>query len=188
MAFSFDWFSHNIGNWNKWLEKFKGKPIHALEIGCYEGKATCWLLENILTHPESTITVIDTFQGSDEHTEFGVSFSNVLVNFCENTKAWTNKIRIVKGKSSEVSRHLTEKFSIVYVDGSHRAPDVLTDGCLSWPMIEIGGILIFDDYGWDHYPDKTMNPRLGVDSFLSTFEGCYNLLAKEYQVAVEKIR
>lgn len=66
--FSHDWFSHNIPNWKKWLRKYKGKSsLSFLELGCYEGMATRWLLDNILTRRRSVITVVDTFKGSIEH-------------------------------------------------------------------------------------------------------------------------
>jgi hypothetical protein len=33
-------------------------------------------------------------------------------------------------------------------DGSHRARDVLEDAVLSWPLLKVGGIMLFDDYLW----------------------------------------
>lgn len=187
MNFEFDWFSHNIGNWQKWLSRYVGKPVHALEIGCFEGRATTWLLANVLTHPESTITCIDTFEGSDEHREFGVPFTTVKDRFYDNIKDWQKQVRVFIGQSSDlIRRAVASPLSIVYVDGSHRAADVLIDAGLTWPLITPGGIVIFDDYQWDHYPDPTQNPRLGIDAFLSVFAGQFDLIAKEYQVAISK--
>lgn len=186
MSFTHDWFSLHIGNWTRWLGARRDVETRALEIGCYEGKATCWLLENILTHPKSTITCIDTFEGSDEHKEFGVKFGGVERTFHENTAPWENKVTTHKGRSDYILRRLAGPFDLVYIDGSHRAPDVLTDAVLAWPLVAPGGIVVFDDYMWDHYPDATMNPRLGVDSFLATFKGQFALIASEYQVCVRK--
>jgi hypothetical protein len=36
-------------------------------VGVFEGRSTCWLLENFCKTPESTIVALDTFQGGIEH-------------------------------------------------------------------------------------------------------------------------
>ncbi len=38
------------------------RAAHFLEIGCQEGGASTWFLENYLGHPDSRMTVIDVFQ------------------------------------------------------------------------------------------------------------------------------
>ena len=42
------------------------RPLNYLEVGCYEGLSTCWMLTNILKHPKSKYTVCDTFCGVQE--------------------------------------------------------------------------------------------------------------------------
>jgi hypothetical protein len=87
MTFLYDWFSNNIPLWSKVLRKFKGKPnLLFLEIGCFEGKATLWLLENILTHPTSKIVVVDTFKDNSKHVE-EKKYINLLERFKENLSA-----------------------------------------------------------------------------------------------------
>ena len=51
--FSVDWFSNNIPTWNRYLKRFKGKEVNAMEVGSYEGMSALWLLDNILTHAKS---------------------------------------------------------------------------------------------------------------------------------------
>jgi hypothetical protein len=51
----------------------------------------------------------------------------------------------VKGSSAEVLPQLgiaACRFDLVYVDGSHRAADVYSDGALAWPMVARNGIVI----------------------------------------------
>lgn len=186
-TFTYDWFSGNIGNWNKWLASLRGTPCRALEIGCYEGKATRWLLENILTDDRSRMVVVDTFEGSQEHKESGIGFAGTLDMFLQNTSAWASRVTVYHGSSLDVLRRLQNRFHLIYVDGSHTAADVLTDACLAWPLLEKTGLMIFDDYLWHRYEDPTGNPRLGVDAFLAAFAGRYALVAKDYQVCVQKI-
>jgi hypothetical protein len=62
-GFTQDWFSYYIPVLREVLAPLVGKPVHALEIGVFEGQCTVWLLENVLTHPEATLTWVDTFEG-----------------------------------------------------------------------------------------------------------------------------
>ena len=46
--------------------------------------------------------------------------------------------------------------------------------------------MIFDDYLWDLEEADCDRPRMAIDLFLKSFEGSYELLLKDYQVAVRK--
>ena len=63
--FTSDWFSEHIPLWESQLFRLKGEAnLSFLEIGAFEGRATLWLLNNILTHSSSGITCIDPFEES----------------------------------------------------------------------------------------------------------------------------
>ena len=192
MPYTNDWFSHNIPNWTKILSPFIGKEdLNFLEIGCYEGKATHWLCKNVLTHPSSKITVVDTFEGSIEHHDgkANTDFSVVEKNFRENTADYLDIIDIFKTYSQHYLREISGAvYDFIYIDGSHTAPDVLEDAVLAWRLLKTGGVMIFDDYAWDAYKNQPeLNPRLAIDSFLAVMAGKYELLLKDYQVAIKKV-
>ena len=69
LSFSQDWFSRSIPCWDLILKQLGvGKDgIRILEIGVFEGRSTCWLLQNHCRTEKSKITVIDTFAGGVEH-------------------------------------------------------------------------------------------------------------------------
>ncbi len=189
MSFTCDWFSNNIGNWQKLLAEYIGKDdLNFLEIGCFEGKATHWICRNILTGNNCRIRVVDTFGGSMEHKDRNFSFNGVKERFIENTKEYEAMIDIYQMESQKMLREVNAPiFDFIYVDGSHTAPDVLEDAILAWRLLKPNGIMIFDDYAWDAYksePEK--NPRLAIDSFLAVMKGKYELLHKDYQVAIRK--
>ncbi|MFA5933022.1 MAG: class I SAM-dependent methyltransferase [Microgenomates group bacterium] len=193
MSFLYDWFTPNIPVWEKTLKGYKNKDnLLFLEIGCFEGQATSWLLKNVLTHPSSKIVVIDTFQGGDDQKDFGVKTGKLFERFKENLKDYIsenpkmNKIIIKKGFSGEVLRLLSGEFDFIYVDGSHIAKDVLEDIVLSWNLLKDNGIIIFDDYGWDRYKDETLNPTPAINSFLKVYKGWYRILHSGYQIVVQK--
>lgn len=190
MSFTHDWFSNNIENWNSLLRSYKNVDnLRFLEIGCYEGRATSWLLHYILTGQNSTIDVVDTFEGSMEHRDMNIDTSSIYKHFEENVvRTYPKKVRVHVGYSQEVLRNLQiNSYSFIYVDGSHKSSDVLEDAILSWRLLKMGGIMVFDDYGWKHYKDEPLlNPKPGIDAFLSIFTGQYELLLQKYQVAIRK--
>ena len=171
--FTQDWFSHHIPNWEKWLEPLRGNPVRALEIGCFEGRATTWLLENVLTHPDSKITVVDTFTGSEEHSGMGVAVDDIFLKFLANIAPWEEKVDIRAGKSRHVLKSLHGKFDFAYIDGCHDAFEVLSDAVLVWPLMMPGGIVIFDDYGWNgggkDLPESK-KPTIAIDAFLTVID------------------
>ena len=187
--FTHDWFSNNIPHWTQLLHRFKGQEgLQFLEIGCYEGRATKWLIDNILTGNRSFITVIDTFEGSMEHKERGMDLKPMYENFIENV-GMSGKVVVQVGLSQMVLRKYNriELFDFVYIDGSHTAYDTMEDAILAWGLLKKDGIMIFDDYAWDAYPNPELNPRLAIDNFLSIYKNQYVLLHKQYQVAIQKI-
>ena len=58
--FTADWFSNGLVNFNFVKEHAEQKLSSILEIGSHEGRATCWMLENLLAE-DGTMTCIDPF-------------------------------------------------------------------------------------------------------------------------------
>lgn len=190
--YSVDWFSENISNWIKLLSEFKNKPnLRFLEIGSYEGRATRWLLDNILTDTTARIFCIDTWVGSMEHKENGVDLDEVKINFLHNIMPHKKKVTYFENTSQEVIRKhpeifRTHSFDFIYIDGSHTACDVLEDAILSFRILKRDGLMIFDDYQWNAYEDPKLNPKLAIDAWLACFENQYDILMHSYQVCVKK--
>lgn len=190
--FTTDWFSGNIPLWDITLTELKNKPnLNFLEVGCWEGRATCWLLENILTDSTSKITVVDSFGGSPEETGMqGLDFDNVLSRFKNNIKENSEKVTIYQGYSSHVLKTLGNEpqYDFAYIDASHTAYGTLEDAILVHPLIKKGGIIIFDDYGWKdpNRPSVTDSPELGISCFVNVFADFYDIVFAGYQVGLIK--
>jgi hypothetical protein len=192
--FTQDWFTQNIPHWEKLLAEFKDRPyLKFLEIGCYEGRATKWLLDNILTNKRSQIMVIDTFEGSPENKEQKQNTKDILKNFEQNIliPKYQDQVTAIKGRSQLVLRTPIEAttvfYDFIYIVGSHKASDVLEDAVLAWRLLKEWGILIFDDYEWKAPYREIDKPKAGIDAFLKLYEGQYQILATGYQVAIRKI-
>jgi predicted O-methyltransferase YrrM len=178
-SFSTDWVSRAAPLWTRYLGEFRGlENVHLLEIGSSEGRSAIWFLNNVLTHPTSSITCVDVFSARAKETRFD-----------RNTKlsGFSNKVMKVKGRSQEVLKLLREgSYDIVYIDGSHRAVDVHMDALLSWALLKPGGIIIFDDYAWKPEKPPEARPQMGIDAFLNDFQSQVEILHKGYQVIVKR--
>ncbi len=142
MNYIVDW-SANREAWPDLLGGFAGKPrLRFLEIGCFEGQTTLWLLDNILLHKDSSITVVDMFGGVFD----GITEPDYPTRFKTNVAAHNAKVIEKPGRSSDVLPTLRGTFDFVYIDGSHDEQDVWSDATLAWPLLRAKGIVVFDDY------------------------------------------
>lgn len=186
-----DWFSENIPVWERVLSEFKGKYVNVLELGVFEGRATRWLLENIVDR--GSIWCVDTFEGSLESAAHNVNLDGLRNRFFNNISGFTSHdLRIVTDNTNTYSSliyQITKKMShdIIYIDASHVAKDVMLDIQLSWKLLKSQGILIMDDYDWTFYSDPKLTPKAAIDFFLMAYEGEYELLEKNHQVIVRKL-
>ncbi len=183
-----DWFSWNIPHWQIILADFANKPgLRFLEIGVFEGRATLWLLDNILTDTSSRAVCVDSFFADPETQITQEHAVSAKETFSNNVKKYGDKVELHVGASQEVLRYLPlNAFDFVYVDGSHRASNVLEDAVLSFRLLKVGGIMIFDDYGWGNHRGTLLHPKAGIDAFLEVFADQLVVLRKEYQVAIKK--
>jgi Methyltransferase domain len=188
VTFTADW-STVRGHWDVLLADLVGQPgLRFLEVGCFEGMATLWLLENVLTGPGSVIVVVDTFQGSLEHGPMGVDTDDLEARFRGNVHRHRERVEVHVGESCHQLRHLSGGFDFIYLDGSHRAPDVLTDSVLAWDLLKPGGLLCWDDYAWGREPllHQLDRPEVAVDAFLACYRGELEEVYRGYQVVVQK--
>ena len=193
-VFSVDWFSQSIPNFQQYLGGLKGQRVQGLEVGCYEGRSTVWLLENVLTAPGSRLHVVDSFTGNLEHQDSETLMAllpGLRDRFLHNIEPWKDKVILHEGASAWHLRRLYEQLfdglDFVYVDGSHVAQDVLEDAVLVWPLLKIGGLLIFDDYTWKPYDNPRLMAATGIDAFQSVYLGA-KVEARNHQMILRKHR
>ncbi|BDU20399.1 class I SAM-dependent methyltransferase [Dyella sp. GSA-30] len=178
MAFDFkyDWFTHRIPVFERCLAQFVGKKTRGLEVGTLEGRSAAWLLENILTHPESQLTCIDIEEQP-----------NLAGNLMATGQS--HKVDVKIGYSRDVLVQLSPHlFDFAYIDGSHSTCDVLEDAVLTYRRIRVGGIIGFDDYLWND-PDYNEygTPKPAIDTFLAANAHKLEILEHDYQVWVRKL-
>ena len=151
MNFTQDWFTYNIPHLTELMGLLPERK-RFLEIGCFEGRATCWFLEHALDD-DGTMVCIDPFEGSMEHAS--MDLSDLYKRFQQNVYSVLKPeqhLATFTQPSAKVLRTLDLQFDFIYIDGDHTAPAVLTDACMAWPLLKKGGIMLFDDYLWGDVP------------------------------------
>ena len=112
--------------------------------------------------------------------------SEVENRFWNNVREVMGKRQLIQCKTTSylaLSQLIQQKqeFDFVYVDGDHDPATTLTDASMAWGLLRSGGVMLFDDYEYPQEPTKC-----GIDGFLMGFVGKYDLLLKNYQLAVVK--
>lgn len=150
-SYTKDWFDvRGLKTWDKLLKNRKIKT--ALEIGCYEGRASVFLLEKF---PNLELTVIDQF--FDDVTtapDYAGYAPNYEMRFDENTAPYSNRVTKWKGDSFlglAWAIAANQTYDLIYVDGDHRTFPAARDCIMAWDMLNPGGIMIVDDF--DEIPE-----------------------------------
>ena len=179
MSYTRDWTANPRSLWPQFLSLL-GDDLRFLEIGTYEGRTATFLLDS---YPNSTITVIDTFEGSNEFSDLGVEME-FLERFRENLAPYEDRLEVLIGPSRDMIPELSGEFDFAYIDGSHYADDVWADATGVWPLLRSGGVMAFDDYDWGSHGDDS--PRPAIDRFLKEYASGLEVLHHDYQVIVRK--
>lgn len=191
-----NWFDLAIPAWTSIFNSLP-TPKNILEVGCYEGRATTWLCDNVLKGEQANYDVVDTFEGSlNEAGMVGTKQRLEDLNFIENNFRHNISFhknvnfRIHKGLSQKILPTFVqeEKYDFIYIDASHRSDDTFVDAYYCHKMLKVGGLLIFDDFGWKdpNNPHIVTSPEFGIRIFCTMYGDCYNVVIEGYQLGLIK--
>lgn len=183
--FSNDWFCGNIPYWLAAFDRYAlwERPLRVLEIGSWEGLSSRFVLDLL---PLAHLTCVDTWEGADEHR--ALASPRIEANFDANLAVHVPRLTKFKGTSLAFfsAQAPSARFDLVYIDGSHHCDDVIVDAIKSFELLEVGGVMIFDDYLWRYYPRRNDNPAAAINAFLRLKAGCYELFMVYAQVILRK--
>jgi hypothetical protein len=189
--FSSDWTSGNFTMWRRVLSPLRHEPLRIVEIGSWEGRSATFFLKFF---ERSNMVCIDTFEGTPEeqvvYDRLATILPGVEDRFDRNLAEFGNRVEKIKSRSAPALQHLKaqgRRFDLAYIDGSHLRDEVLADSLGVWEVLAPGGVVIWDDYEWgrDHPPEGQPGPA--IDAFLRDHQGQYRLLARTYQIAIERL-
>ncbi|KAL8834923.1 MAG: hypothetical protein Q9176_007217 [Flavoplaca citrina] len=198
--FQQDWFELIRPEWEQRTAHLRGRELRILEIGCFEGCSTTWILDNLMSHPSSVMTVIDTFEGGMEHQDDNgpdhptdrYQLSTLKRRFDANVAKCPEvaKLNVMQARSDDALvalRQQRRRFDFIYIDASHVAIDVLHDAVMSWQMLDQGGLIVFDDYSWRGFIEDCYNPRTAVRAFIKCARPEVECIETESQLWVKRV-
>ena len=119
-----------------------------VEIGVFYGHAAKWVMANVATHRHSHGYGIDPYPIDQKRDQAAID--DVKTAAVAALKPWEDAWRwtwIFQDSKVALRDWRGPKIDLLYIDGSHYAPDVLQDFVLAWPHLRVGSVVIFDDQG-----------------------------------------
>ena len=158
-CFTVDIFSHRIALWSEHLKPLVGKVAKILEVGSYQGMSSCWMLDRVLTHPQSQLTCID----------------NSLVSTFRENIAKTDaesRVTMLEGDIHQLMANCTpNSFDLINLQDRCKLSQHNEENArLAWQLLKPGGLIIFSYYGWRNPQHNTQNPKEGIDRFLNSIK------------------
>lgn len=194
--FTHDYFSANLPVWQGWFQQhIREAPLRALEIGSWQGGSACWLLDSVIGPRGGSLTCIDPFSGSSEHSGFlpglllqlGTSLEGL---FDDNILKTGRREKVDKrvGYSQDLlpGLHDSGKFDFIYIDGAHEAKFVIQDAILCWQLLSPEGYLAFDDLPFTFADRPEQNTVRAIDFFLSVFADDLEVLDRSRQLLLRR--
>lgn len=158
----------------------------ALEIGCFEGLTTTYICNNLLKEGGRVLCVdplTDEYLPGHKDNEM---FVGQYDRFIRNTSGYP--VELIRKKSDDAYEQLKDlRFGLIYVDGDHTEAGVFSDAVHYWNLLldgygNEGGYMLFDDYG------QSPETARGINRFLDTQKGNYEVIVKDYQVLIHRIK
>lgn len=179
--FTQDYFTYRIPVWTAHLQSFAAQPdLKILEIGSFQGMSTCWLLDNVLTHASAELTCV------------ADNFSELFAANLAKTGA-KEKVTQLAGNVPQLLASLSpQTYDVINFQSKCKLSDRLQqDVALAWQTLKVGGLALFNDYGWTNPADPAQNPKLGIDQFLNSLKGQWEIVRhapQAYQLIVQRRR
>ncbi len=175
-----DYFSPHSYNFHTVMKRTQIENL--LEIGSFEGNSSMFFARHL---PNSKIYCVDNWVGTEEYEN--LNFESLENNFDENLKEFNNVIK-KKCTSDQFFQSNNLNFDLIYIDGYHKAEQVLKDFKNAWKVLNKNGILIFDDYIWKFFEKIEDNPCFVINAYLKTLNNEFTILkVSNSQLFIQKI-
>lgn len=178
--FPVDQFTHRISLFEEHLLPLANQEnFSALEVGSHFGIAACWLLDKVLTHPSARLTCLD-------H-----QFHKTLQENIAKTGAQEKVTLREKYITGYLSSFKPQSFDLAIVQDRRKKWEYVNKNiALLWRLVKVGGIIVFGDYGWRNPQNPENESRKGIDLFLKSTQGKWELIAlppRGLQLIIKKI-
>jgi predicted O-methyltransferase YrrM len=183
--FSNKWFLNNFEIFNYFLPENKNEKFNYLEIGCFEGLSSFYVLSQFKFVNAYFVDIWD--EPNKNSKSLTGDFNKVEKLFDENL----SKFNFTKIKDDSVisMRKLLRKnmnFDFIYIDGSHNGEDILSDAIEAFKILKKGGLIFFDDF-LQYELNRKIQSYVGIEKFLELHSNDLQIVFFQNNLVVKKI-
>ena len=174
-SFSNKWFLNNFDIFNFFLPKDKNSKFDYLEVGCFEGLSSFFVLSE---YKAVDATLLDIWDMPNPNSKTLSHNFNSIEDTFDNNLSRFNFTKI-KDDSVVAMRKLfkqNKSFDFIYIDGSHNGEDILSDAIEAFKILKKEGLIFFDDF-LQYDKNRTLQSYDGIEKFLNLYS---NYLKIEY--------
>src|SRR5690606_32234229 len=109
--------------------------------------------------------------------------------FDANLSSFGDRMTKIKGAAAAALDQMRTKgksFDVVYLDAGKQRDGVFGLSALAWPLLRVGGILIWDDLKWGAGKSDKDRPESAIRLFCSSFSNAIDILHDDRQMIVRK--
>ena len=165
--FSQKWFLNNFEIFTFFLPKDKSLKFDYLEVGCYEGLSSFYVLSE---YKFVNAFFLDLWDMPNPNSKtLSHNFGLIEKAFDQNLSGFNFKK--IKNDSVISMRKLLKDnvhFDFIYIDGSHNGEDILSDAIEAFKILKVNGLMFFDDF-LQHDDNRILQSYVGIDKFLSLY-------------------
>ena len=165
--FSQKWFLNNFEIFTFFLPKDKSLKFDYLEVGCYEGLSSFYVLSEYKFVNAFFLDIWD--MPNPNSKTLSTNFDLIEKAFDQNLSGFDFKK--MKNDSVISMRKLLKEnvhFDFIYIDGSHNGEDILSDAIEAFKILKVNGLMFFDDF-LQHDDNRILQSYVGIDKFLSLY-------------------
>lgn len=165
--FSQKWFLNNFEIFTFFLPKDKSLKFDYLEVGCYEGLSSFYVLSEYKSVNAFFLDIWD--MPNPNSKTLSPNFDLIEKAFDQNLSGFDFKK--MKNDSVISMRKLLKEnvhFDFIYIDGSHNGEDILSDAIEAFKILKVNGLMFFDDF-LQHDDNRILQSYVGIDKFLSLY-------------------
>ena len=183
--FSNKWFLNNFEIFNYFLPENKNEKFNYLEIGCFEGLSSFYVLSQFKYVNAYFLDIWD--EPNKNSKSLTGDFNKVEKLFDKNL----SKFNFTKIKDDSVisMRKLLRKnmnFDFIYIDGSHNGEDILSDAIEAFKILKKGGLIFFDDF-LQYELNRKIQSYVGIEKFLELYSNDLQIVFFQNNLVVKKI-
>ena len=173
--FSNKWFLNNFDIFNFFLPKEKNSKFDYLEVGCFEGLSSFFVLSE---YKAVNAILLDIWDMPNPNSKTLSHNFNSIEEAFDNNLSGFNFTKI-KDDSVVAMRKLfkqNKSFDFIYIDGSHNGEDILSDAIEAFKILKKEGLIFFDDF-LQYDKNRALQSYDGIEKFLNLYS---NYLKIEY--------